>query len=56
MYNASGAAEIEWSFNGRPISVGGNGYYTVTESGTLKAHITFTDGGETYIIKEIITE
>lgn len=56
VYNASGAAEIEWSFNGRPISVGGNGYYTVTESGTLKAHITFTDGGETYIIKEIITE
>ena len=56
VYNASEAAEIAWYFNGKSITVGGNGYYTVTESGTLKAHITYADGGETFIIKEIITE
>ena len=54
--NASDAASISWTFNGSPVTVGPDGYYTVTGNGTLKAEITFHDGSETVIIKEIATE
>ena len=54
--NASDAASISWTFNGSPITVGSDGYYTVTGNGTLKAEIIFQDGSETVIIKEIVTE
>ena len=54
--NASDAASISWTFNGSPVAVGPDGYYTVTGNGTLKAEIIFHDGSETVIIKEIATE
>lgn len=54
--NASEAASIKWTFDDMPVGDGGNGYLTVTESGTLKAQIIFEDGSETVVIKEIITE
>lgn len=51
--NASDAAEINWTFNGRKIVVEGDQYYRLIESGTLKAHIIWEDGSEDNIIKEI---
>lgn len=52
--NAGDVAEIRWSFNGKAIERQGNGYYTVTESGTLMAEFIRNDGSEERIIKEII--
>ena len=54
--NASDAASISWTFNGSPVTAGGDGYFKVSENGTLKAEIIFPDGAETVIIKEIVTE
>ena len=54
--NSSKAASITWTFNGKPAESDGCGYFTVTESGTLKAQMICEDGSETVIIKEIITE
>lgn len=52
-YNTSEAAEVRWSFNGRDIRPEGDGYYTLTENGTLKAHIFWEDGSEDIIEKKI---
>jgi hypothetical protein len=38
------------------VTAGGDGYFIVSENGTLKAEIIFPDGSETVIIKEIVTE
>ncbi len=54
VYNAEDAAKIEWTFNGKPSGVGGDGYFTVSSSGTLKAHIYREDGSEEIIVKEIV--
>jgi len=54
IYNAAEAAEISWEYNGKPINRQGDGYYSVMESGILKAHVIWDDGAEDTIIKEII--
>ena len=54
--NASDAASITWTFNGTAIDAGKTGYFTVRESGELKAVIISENGGETVIIKEIKAE
>lgn len=54
VYNASQAAEIRWTLNGKTITRQGNGFYPVSEDGTLKAHILWEDGSEEFIEKEII--
>ena len=52
--NSSDAELISWTFNGKPVTVDGDMYYKVRESGTLKAHIIWKDGSEEVIMKEII--
>lgn len=54
VYNAGDAAEIRWEFDGRKIGPGGDGYFTVTESGVLKAYIIWDDGSQDILMKEII--
>lgn len=54
VYNATDAAEITWTFNGKSIKAGSDGYYTVTRSGALMAHIIWKNGEEETIMKEII--
>ena len=53
VYNAAEAAEINWSFNDRKIRPEGDGYYTITESGTLKAYVFWEDGSYDVIEKKI---
>ena len=53
VYNSVGE-EVEWSFNGRQISTGPDGLWTIPDSGTLKAEITNADGSKEIIIKEIL--
>lgn len=56
VYNATDAAEIIWTFNRKQIKPGGDGYFQIKEKGTLKAHITWKDGSEEIIMKEIIVD
>lgn len=51
--NAFGAAETVWSFNGKKISHEGDGYYTLTGNGELKAVIHWKDGSTDTIVKTI---
>ena len=52
-YNTSEAEAVVWTFNGTEIAPEGNGYYTVQESGTLKAQIYWKDGSQDIIEKKI---
>ena len=53
VYNAGKAEAIEWSFNGKPIESTGDGYYEVTQGGTLKAFVYWEDGGVDVLEKHI---
>lgn len=53
VFNATDAAEVKWYFNGREISVGADGYWRVTSSGTLRAEVLMNDGSTEVLIKEI---
>lgn len=53
VYNASEASNIRWTFNGSTIKPEGDGYYRVTESGTLKAFVDWEDGSQDIIQKNI---
>lgn len=54
LFNAKGAEEIEWTYDGRPVETGENGYFTPGASGTLKATAYFSDGTREIVTKEII--
>ena len=56
LFNAQDAKEIWWTFNGNPVSVGKDCYYTVLRKGTLRAHIVWEDGSEDIVMKEINIE
>ena len=53
MYNAVGAEEIEWTFDGIPVKVDPDGYYKLEKSGTLKAVVHWEDGSRDIVVKEI---
>lgn len=53
LYNASGAAEVRWKFNGKKVTPEGDGYFQIKEDGQLKAYVTWPDGTEEVIMKEI---
>jgi hypothetical protein len=52
-YNTEEAAEICWTFNGNNITPAGDGYYTITEGGILKAEVLWEDGSKDIIEKKI---
>ena len=51
--NAQDAVEIRWTFNDQEIRTDGDHYYSLTGDGVLKAHITWKDGSEDVVVKEI---
>ena len=53
-YNTSEAASIHWTFDGKGISVGPDGYYEIRSKGVLKAYITWDDGSTDVLLKDII--
>ena len=53
VFNCPDAEQIIWTFDGKAVTVGPDGYFTVTDSGTLKATILLSDGSVETIIKEI---
>lgn len=53
VFNAEGAEEIQWKFNGVQISRDKDFYYRPKSSGTLTAYVYWADGSTDVIIKEI---
>lgn len=53
VYNSSEAESVRWSFNGSEAKRDEELYFRLTTSGTLKAYITWEDGSEEVIIKNI---
>ena len=53
LYNCPDTESVVWYYDGKEIKAGGNGYFTPSASGTLKADITYSDGGKDIIVKEV---
>lgn len=53
IYNAIGARDILWTFNGGWICPDKSGYYKVRGDGVLKAVISWEDGSKDVLVKEI---
>jgi hypothetical protein len=53
IYNAIGAKDILWTFNGGWICPDKSGYYKVRGNGELKAVISWEDGSKDVLVKEI---
>ena len=53
VYNLPETAKTEWTFDGRPISTGGDCHYEITRSGLLKVTVTLKDGSTEIIAKRI---
>jgi hypothetical protein len=54
VYNAVGAEAIEWEFNGRETAPEGDGYFTITENGVLRATVYWENGETDILEKQII--
>lgn len=53
VYNTSEAEDISWTFNEEVIEPEADGYYTVQKSGELKAIVSWEDGSQDIIVKNI---
>ena len=51
--NAPGVKEVTWTLNNRAIATGPDGYYEIKSPGTLKARVSYKDGTEDIIIREV---
>lgn len=56
VFDGSGVVSVEWYLDGKPISVEGDGYYTVSKGGLMKAVLHFIDGSSEIIQKKIIVK
>ena len=56
LYNAADAEAVQWYMDDRPINHEGDWYYTINESGTLKAVVIWDDGSMDVITKEIVVQ
>ena len=54
VYNAGEAEAIEWEFNGKKSGPEGDGYFTVSASGILRAIVYWPDGSTDILEKNII--
>ncbi|MBQ3723689.1 MAG: M6 family metalloprotease domain-containing protein [Bacteroidales bacterium] len=51
--NAQGATGVAWTLNGRSIVPDADGYYEIRRAGTLKAVVSYSDGTQDIIIREV---
>lgn len=56
LYNAYDAEEIEWFYDGQPVSTGENGYFTPGASGEMKAVVHYQDGSKAIVTRQITIE
>ncbi len=55
VYNATAATKIKWTFNGKEIEAGGDGYYVFNENGVLRVYISLNNSNS-IIEKKIIVK
>ena len=53
VFNARGAAHVDWIFSDSVLTTDGSGYYTVQGNGTIKAVVDYEDGSTDVITKQI---
>ncbi|MGN0189018.1 MAG: M6 family metalloprotease domain-containing protein, partial [Candidatus Cryptobacteroides sp.] len=56
LFNAGKAEGITWTFDGKEIAVGADGYYTLNSSGILRAVADYGDGTTDIIERELIVK
>ena len=56
LYNASEAVQVDWYMDDQPIMHEGDWYYTLNESGTLKAEVRWEDGSVDIITKKVVVK
>lgn len=56
LYNASEAVQVDWYMDDQPIMHEGDWYYTLNESGTLKAIVRWEDGSVDIITKKVVVK
>lgn len=54
IFNVVDAESTEWTFDSNPIATGPDGYFTIPDSGRLKARVQHADGTVDIIIKDIV--
>ena len=54
VYNAATAEAVTWEFNGKEVSPSGDGYFTIHESGVLRATVYWPEGSTDILEKHII--
>lgn len=53
VFNAGGAAEVRWYYDGQRVYPGPGGFFSPSTNGTLKAEVYWQDGTVDVIIKEV---
>ncbi len=53
VFNAPDAVQVKWYFDGKEITVGEDGYYSIVTSGVLKAEVLMADGSTEILTKEV---
>ena len=56
VYNASDVQNVRWTLDGRAITPDADGFYTLRQSGVLRAQIEYADGTSETLLKEIIVQ
>ena len=51
--NLQGVSAVSWTFNGRPVAPGADGYYRLTGGGTLRAVISYSNGQKEILQKTL---
>ena len=51
--NLQGVSAVRWTFNGRPVAPGADGYYRLTGGGTLRAVISYSNGQKEILQKTL---
>ena len=56
IYNPGDVSAIRWYFNDEPVTTGPDGYWHLTESGTLKAELFLKDGSVEILTKKLTVQ
>ena len=54
VWNAPGAKEVKWTFDGSSIGLAKDGWYEVKRAGILSAEVIWEDGSSDIVVKKII--
>ncbi|MGN1210750.1 MAG: hypothetical protein ACI4TM_03635, partial [Candidatus Cryptobacteroides sp.] len=53
VWNGSGMKSVEWKLNGKAVKTDADGYFTPAAGGKLMAVVTWDDGSQDVLVKEV---